>query len=46
MALMRENEVQHLPVLEHGRVVGMISFADVVFRRPDEDRGIGVPSPA
>lgn len=36
---MRENEVQHLPVCEAGRVVGMISLADIVFRRPDQERG-------
>jgi signal-transduction protein with cAMP-binding, CBS, and nucleotidyltransferase domain len=35
VALMRENEIQHLPVLEGGRVVGMISLADIVFSRPD-----------
>ena len=45
IALMRENEVQHLPVLENGRVVGMVSLADVVFSRPDEKRGVGVPFP-
>jgi CBS domain-containing protein len=45
MALMRENEIQHLPVLEDGRVVGMVSLADVVFSRPDEKRGVGVPPP-
>jgi CBS domain-containing protein len=45
MALMRENEIQHLPVLADGRVVGMISLADIVFSRPDERRGVGVPPP-
>jgi CBS domain-containing protein len=36
---MRENEVQHLPVCRAGRVVGVISLADIVFGRPDEERG-------
>jgi len=36
---MREAEIQHLPVLARGRVVGVISLADVVFGRPDEARG-------
>lgn len=40
---MRENEVQHLPVCEAGRVVGVISLADIVFGRPDEERGTIVP---
>lgn len=39
VAQMRDQEVQHLPVVERGRVVGVISLADVVFRRPDEERG-------
>jgi CBS domain-containing protein len=37
--LMREHEVQHLPVCQEGSVVGVISLADIVFRRPDEERG-------
>jgi CBS domain-containing protein len=40
---MRENEVQHLPVCEAGEVVGVISLADIVFRRPDEERGTITP---
>jgi len=40
---MRENEVQHLPVCQAGDVVGVISLADIVFRRPDEERGTIVP---
>lgn len=43
--LMREHEVQHLPVCEEGEVVGVLSLADVVFRRPDEERGTVVPPP-
>ena len=40
---MRENEVQHLPVCQVGRVVGVISLADIVFGRPDEERGTIAP---
>jgi CBS domain-containing protein len=40
---MRENEVQHLPVCRSGEVVGVISLADIVFDRPDEERGTIVP---
>lgn len=44
---MREHEVQHLPVVEDGTVVGMLSLSDLVFRRPDEERGaIGPPREA
>jgi CBS domain-containing protein len=43
---MRENEVQHLPVCRAGRVVGVISLADIVFGRPDEERGTIVPPQA
>jgi CBS domain-containing protein len=42
---MREMEVQHLPVVEEDRVIGVISLADIVFRRPDEERGTLVPPP-
>lgn len=42
---MREGEVQHLPVCEDGAVVGVLSLADVVFRRPDEERGTVVLPP-
>lgn len=34
---MRESEVQHLPVCEAGKVVGVISLADIAFGRPDEE---------
>jgi CBS domain-containing protein len=40
---MRENEVQHLPVCQAGRVVGLISLADIAFGRPDEERGMIAP---
>jgi CBS domain-containing protein len=43
---MREHEVQHLPVCEGGSVVGVLSLADIVFGRPDEERGTIVPPPA
>ena len=45
-ARMREHEVQHLPVCKANRVVGMISLADIVFGRPDEERGTITPPPA
>lgn len=32
MALMTERRVRHLPVLDHGRLVGIISIGDVVSR--------------
>jgi CBS domain-containing protein len=41
---MREHEVQHLPVCHADKVVGVISLADIVFRRPDEERGTIMPS--
>ncbi len=40
---MRENEVQHLPVCRAGQVIGVISLADIVFGRPDEERGTIAP---
>lgn len=46
LAQMCEAEIQHLPVIARGRVVGVISLADVVFRRPDEERGTIVLPPA
>lgn len=46
LAQMREVKVQHLPVIARGRVVGVISLADVVFGRPDEERGTVVLPPA
>jgi CBS domain-containing protein len=39
LSLMREHEVQHLPVVESSEVVGVISLADIAFQRPDEERG-------
>jgi CBS domain-containing protein len=39
LSLMRKHEVQHLPVVDDGRLVGVVSLADIVFRRPDEERG-------
>lgn len=36
---MRDSEVQHLPVCRAGTVVGVLSLADIVFGRPDEERG-------
>jgi CBS domain-containing protein len=45
LAQMRDQEIQHLPVVEQGHVVGVISLADIVFRRPDEERGTIVLPP-
>jgi CBS domain-containing protein len=45
LAQMREAEIQHLPVIAEGRVVGVLSLADVVFSRPDEERGTIVLPP-
>lgn len=45
VARMRENGVQHLPVLDDGRVTGILSLADVVFSRSDETRGVGIAPP-
>jgi CBS domain-containing protein len=42
-ARMREHEVQHLPVVDGEEIVGMISLADIVFGRPDEERGMFMP---
>jgi CBS domain-containing protein len=39
LALMREPGVQHLPVVEGSEVVGLVWLADIVFGRPDEQRG-------
>lgn len=33
-ALMRENKIRRLPVVENGRVVGMVTFGDVRSARP------------
>jgi CBS domain-containing protein len=38
MALMTEKRVRHLPVMEHGRVVGVISIGDVVRAVVEEQR--------
>lgn len=43
LARMREQRVQHLPVVEDGELVGMVSLADIAFRRPDEERGTVAP---
>jgi len=43
---MRESRVQHLPVCEGGAVIGVISLANIVFGRPDEERGTIAPPPA
>jgi CBS domain-containing protein len=40
---MRVHEVQHLPVCQAGRVLGVVSLADIVFGRPDQERGTVVP---
>jgi CBS domain-containing protein len=45
LAQMREAEIQHLPVITEGRVIGIVSLADIVFRRPDEERGTIVLPP-
>ena len=45
MERMREREVQHLPVCHAHEVVGVISLADIVFGRPDEERGTIEPPP-
>jgi CBS domain-containing protein len=39
LSRMRQHEVQRLPVVDDDRLVGMISLADIVFERPDEERG-------
>jgi CBS domain-containing protein len=45
MERMRDHEVQHLPVCRAHEVVGVISLADIVFGRPDEERGTITPPP-
>ena len=45
MALMRRDRIRHLPVVEDGRVVGMISIRDVLEDAvADDDRLIGALS--
>jgi CBS domain-containing protein len=39
LATMRRHEVQRLPVVEGDSLVGVISLADIIFERPDEERG-------
>lgn len=36
MGLMTERRIRHLPVVEHGKLAGMISIGDVVKNRLDE----------
>ncbi len=38
VGLMRQHEIQRLPVVEEGDIVGVISLADIIFGRPDEER--------
>ena len=35
-ALMTENRVRHVPVMENGRLVGIVSIGDVVKTRMEE----------
>src|SRR5258708_1691376 len=35
MALMTEKRVNHLPVIERGKLVGIVSIGDLVKRRPE-----------
>lgn len=43
---MREHQVQHLPVCHREKVVGVLSLADIIFGRPDEERGTIAPPSA
>jgi CBS domain-containing protein len=36
MALMTEKRIRHLPVVEHGRLIGVVSIGDVVRAVIDE----------
>jgi len=38
MALMTERHIRHLPVLEQGRLIGIISIGDVVRAVVDEQQ--------
>lgn len=38
MALMAEKGIRHLPVMDHGRLVGMISFGDLMKAIIDEHK--------
>ena len=36
MATMTERRIRHIPVLDHGRLAGIVSIGDVVKQRLDE----------
>ena len=36
MAVMTQRRVRHLPVVAHGRLIGLVSIGDVVKHRVDE----------
>jgi CBS domain-containing protein len=39
ITLLGRHRVQHVPVLDEGEAVGVISLADIVFALPGEHRG-------